>query len=105
MIFVLTSLPSSGADKQPAQVSVHRIAILVAERDPIVAFSNGSSGKGTHENASAEETKTIVLKEGSAYRVELQFSVAHDIVLGLTYHDKIFKGDQEGVCFVGRAVC
>eukprot|EP00475_Leptophrys_vorax_P005253 TRINITY_DN13187_c0_g1_i1.p1 TRINITY_DN13187_c0_g1~~TRINITY_DN13187_c0_g1_i1.p1 ORF type:complete len:167 (+),score=13.43 TRINITY_DN13187_c0_g1_i1:66-566(+) len=74
--------------KGPPVVEVQCMRIMVAGRPDVVIQlpKPGDSGAAPVRFA---------LKEGCAYRLAFEFVVTNDIVLGLTYHNKVYKAGLE----------
>ncbi|CAI5942492.1 unnamed protein product [Closterium sp. NIES-64] len=69
-------------------VEFSAVRLLVEERDPIV-LPLPKDGEAVATPASFE------LKERCKYRLQFEFTVANDVVLGLTYVNTVYKdGDQ-----------
>jgi len=80
-----TLLADEGASPEddPRRVIVERMSLVVSDRDDVVLDLTGD----------LKHLKKMIVKEGTEYRIKIDFKVHHEIVSGLRYHHVIkYKG-------------
>ena len=70
-------------ESNPSRVIVRRLALVVEGRDDVILDLGG--------DLESLKTQTITIKEGTQYRLRIEFHVQRDFVTGLRYTQKTYR--------------